>query len=65
MKTGTAATPGLGYHVNYIGVGPLPDPKVAFCVRVTHQPSSPAVNAAAREVLGGLLARLGEGRAGP
>jgi len=65
MKTGTAATPGLGYHVNYIGVGPMPDPKVAFCVRVTHQPSSPAVNVAAREAVGGLLTRLGEGRASP
>jgi hypothetical protein len=37
MKTGTASTPGLGYHVNYIGVGPLPDPSLAFCV-----PSPPA-----------------------
>ena len=62
MKTGTAATPKLGYHVNYIGVGPIPDPTIAFCVRDTHQPSSPAVNAAAREALGGLLIRLGEGR---
>jgi cell division protein FtsI/penicillin-binding protein 2 len=63
MKTGTAATPRLGYHVNYIGVGPMPDPKVAFCVRVTHLGSSPTVNAAAREVLRLLLTRLGEGRA--
>jgi cell division protein FtsI/penicillin-binding protein 2 len=63
MKTGTASTPGLGYHVNYIGVGPTPDPDVAFCVRVTNLGSSPAVNVAAREVLGTLLARLGEGRA--
>jgi peptidoglycan glycosyltransferase len=58
MKTGTASTPGLGYHVNYIGVGPLPDPSLAFCVRVTHQHSSSSVNVAAREVLGGLLMRL-------
>ena len=43
MKTGTAAERGRGYHVNYIGVGPLPDPTVAFCVRVTHERSSPAV----------------------
>jgi cell division protein FtsI/penicillin-binding protein 2 len=27
MKTGTAAEPGQGYHVNYIGAGPLPDPR--------------------------------------
>jgi hypothetical protein len=64
MKTGTAATPGLGYHVNYIGVGPMPDPAIAFCLRVTHQSSSPVVNVAARAALGGLLTRLGEGRTG-
>jgi hypothetical protein len=40
----------------------MPDPRIAFCLRVTHQPSSPAVNAAAREALGGLLTRLGETR---
>ncbi len=62
MKTGTAATPGFGYHVNYIGVGPLPDPSIAFCLRVTHQSSSPAVNVAARAALGDLLTRLGAGR---
>jgi hypothetical protein len=65
MKTGTAATPKLGYHVNYVGVGPMPDPSIAFCVRVTHLGSSPAINAAAREVLGGLLTRLGEARGRP
>jgi peptidoglycan glycosyltransferase len=62
MKTGTASTPNLGYHVNYIGVGPLPDPTVAFCLRVTNLGSSSTVNVAAREVLGALLNRLGEGR---
>ena len=58
MKTGTAAEWGHGYHVNYIGVGPLPDPTVAFCVRVTHERSSQAVTRAAREVTRGLLASL-------
>ena len=58
MKTGTASTPNLGYHVNYIGVGPLPDPSVAFCMRVTGLGSSSTVNVAAREVLSALLARL-------
>jgi cell division protein FtsI/penicillin-binding protein 2 len=62
MKTGTAATPGLGYHVNYIGVGPMPDPTVAFCLRLTNGSSSPAITAAARETLGRLLTRLGAGR---
>jgi cell division protein FtsI/penicillin-binding protein 2 len=58
MKTGTAAEWGHGYHVNYIGVGPLPDPTVAFCVRVTHERSSQAVTRAAREVTRRLLAAL-------
>jgi penicillin-binding protein A len=51
MKTGTASAIGVGYHVNYVGAGPLPDPRLAFCVRVTHQPTSPAVNREARVVL--------------
>jgi hypothetical protein len=58
MKTGTAAEGKLGYHVNYIGAGPLPEPRVAFCVRVTHQPTSRHVNEAAREVLRALLNSL-------
>jgi penicillin-binding protein A len=62
MKTGTAAEPGRGYHVNYIGLGPLPDPAVAFCVRVTNEPTSPAVMRAAREVTRRLLAALAERR---
>jgi peptidoglycan glycosyltransferase len=60
MKTGTAAEPGRGYHVNYIGMAPLPDPTVAFCVRVTNERTSPAVNRAAREVTRDLLHRLAE-----
>jgi cell division protein FtsI/penicillin-binding protein 2 len=64
MKTGTAAEWGRGYHVNYIGVGPLPDPAVAFCVRVTNERSSPAVNRAAREVTRRLLAALADRRPG-
>lgn len=59
MKTGTASEPGLGYHVNYIGVGPLPAPDLAFSIRVTGQPSSRSVTAAAREVLFRLLEGLG------
>jgi peptidoglycan glycosyltransferase len=58
MKTGTAAAPGAGYHVNYIGVGPLPRPRIAFCVRLTHGGSSPDVNRRARQVLAALLASL-------
>jgi len=63
MKTGTAAEWRLGYHVNYIGMLPLPEPSLAFCVRVTNGTSSPAVTSAAREVtrrlLAGLAARTG------
>jgi peptidoglycan glycosyltransferase len=63
MKTGTAAERRLGYHVNYIGFGPLPEPTLAFCVRVTHEPTSPAVTRAAREVMRRLLELLAASRA--
>jgi len=62
MKTGTAAAPGQGYHVNYIGLGPLPEPTVAFCVRVTHERSNPAVTRAARNVTRRLLQLLAADR---
>jgi peptidoglycan glycosyltransferase len=60
MKTGTAAEWGRGYHVNYIGMGPLPDPAIAFCVRVTNERSSPAVTRAARDVTRRLLTALAD-----
>jgi peptidoglycan glycosyltransferase len=63
MKTGTASERGKGYHVNYIGMIPLPDPAIAFCVRVTHERNSPAVTAAAREVTRRLLSGLADRRA--
>jgi transpeptidase family protein len=59
MKTGTASAPGLGYHVNYIGAGPLPHPTIGFAVRVTHQRTSQRVRDAAQEVLARLLEALG------
>jgi cell division protein FtsI/penicillin-binding protein 2 len=59
MKTGTASAPGLGYHVNYVGAGPLPHPTIGFAVRVTHQPTSHRVRDAAQDVLGRLLEALG------
>jgi penicillin-binding protein A len=61
MKTGTGADRGR-YHANYIGAGPPPDPTFAFCVRVTHGTSSPAITRAAREVTRRLLAALAERR---
>ncbi len=63
IKTGTAAEPGQGYHVNYVGMAPLPFPTVAFCVRVTHERSSPRVTAAARAVTRRLLAGLADRQA--
>jgi cell division protein FtsI/penicillin-binding protein 2 len=62
MKTGTAAEPGQGYHVNYVGFGPLPEASLAFCVRVTHERSSPAVTRRAREVTRRLLQALADRR---
>jgi peptidoglycan glycosyltransferase len=62
MKTGTAAAPGKGYHVNYVGFAPARDPTVVFCVRVTNRPSSHAVTRAAREVAAALLAGLADRR---
>jgi peptidoglycan glycosyltransferase len=60
MKTGTAAERGRGYHVNYVGIAPLRDTTIAFCVRVTHGASSPAITTTAREVTRRLLASLAE-----
>jgi cell division protein FtsI/penicillin-binding protein 2 len=62
IKTGTGAERGRGYHVNYVGAGPLPDATVAFCIRVTHGSSSPAVTRAARDVTRRLLAALADRR---
>ena len=49
MKTGTAAEPGHGYHVNYIGFGPLPDPHGRLLrprdERARPRPRSPAPRA--------------------
>ena len=58
MKTGTGAEWRRGYHANYVGVAPWPNPVVAFSVRVTHEPTSARVNRTARLVLGRLLEAL-------
>jgi cell division protein FtsI/penicillin-binding protein 2 len=70
MKTGTGAEWRKGYHANYVGVAPWPNPVVAFSIRITHEPTSSRVNRTAREVLVALLEGLklrstslrGEGR---
>ena len=59
MKTGTASHPRYAFHTNYIGVGPLPAPRLAFSVRVTHQGTSRNVRYATRRVTRRLLAELG------
>ena len=58
MKTGTASDPRWGFHVNYIGYGPLPDSRVAFAVRITDQGTSKRVRHAAVEVTARLLRGL-------
>lgn len=47
LKTGTASHPDYGFHVNYIGFGPLPEARYAFSVRITHQSTSARVRRAA------------------
>jgi len=61
MKTGTAAGPGMGYFTNYIGVGPLPNPRYAFCIRVTNQQTSKRVARATRRVARRFLPTLVQG----
>jgi peptidoglycan glycosyltransferase len=59
MKTGTASAPEGGFHVNYIGFGPLGgDDRLAFCVRITDQGSSRRVRSVASVVTGHLLEEL-------
>ncbi|MCP4664487.1 MAG: hypothetical protein GY856_54580 [bacterium] len=55
MKTGTASDPRSGFHVNYIGIGPMPRPRLAFCVRITHQRTSRRVRRAAHLITRNLL----------
>jgi hypothetical protein len=59
MKTGTGGNQNDGFHVNYIGVGPLPNPRVAFCVRVTGKGDSNDVRRAGYELTAELLRGLG------
>ena len=55
MKTGTGSSWRQGFHVNYIGVGPMPKPAIAFCVRVTNERTSPRARKAGFEVTRRLL----------
>ncbi|HSR70199.1 MAG TPA: penicillin-binding transpeptidase domain-containing protein [Acidobacteriota bacterium] len=58
MKTGTGRNPGLPFHTNYIGVGPLPRPNIAFSVRITNYWSSKKARYATRTVSRRLLRSL-------
>jgi len=60
MKTGTASHPLYGFHTNYIGIGPMPEPRIAFAVRITDQGTSRNVRYASRRVTARFLAHLGE-----
>ena len=60
MKTGTASDPRYGFHVNYIGIGPMPAARLAFCVRITDQRTSAKVRYAAQQVTHRLLRNLGK-----
>ncbi len=62
MKTGTASTPGLGYHTNYVGYAPVSRPTVAFCVRVTGIWTSKGVRQASMNVTYRLLHYLARHR---
>jgi len=59
MKTGTASDPRYGFYTNYIGIGPLPEAQLAFCVRITDRPTSSKVRRAAQQVTYQLLRNLG------
>lgn len=60
MKTGTGSTAGTGYVTNYVGFLPADDPALAFCVRVTHQPTSARVRKATRKVMTRFLRHLSD-----
>jgi hypothetical protein len=58
MKTGTGGNRRPGFHVNYIGFGPLPDPWLAFSVRVTGVPVSRTARRAGYQVTQRMLRGL-------
>ena len=58
MKTGTGAQYPHGYHVNYIGVGPHPSPRLAFAVRITRKRSSRSARQAGYDTTKRLLRSL-------
>jgi peptidoglycan glycosyltransferase len=62
MKTGTGRNRNMGFHTNYIGIGPMPDPVISFCIRVTNQPTSSRVRRATLRVARSLFESLSQKR---
>ncbi len=60
MKTGTASEAANGFHVNYIGIAPWPDPRYSFSLRLTHHRTSKRVRRAAYNATYRLLDALSE-----
>lgn len=58
MKTGTGGGSRQGFHINYIGFGPMPRADIVFSVRVTNQLTSPRARKAGFEVTRRLLYAL-------
>ncbi len=58
MKTGTGAQYPHGYHVNYIGVGPKANPRLAFAVRITRKRTSRSARQAGYDTTRRLLRAL-------
>jgi hypothetical protein len=61
MKTGTGRDKNQGFHTNYIGIGPMPNPKISFCIRITDQATSARVRRATRRVARRLFEALSKG----
>lgn len=50
MKTGTGRNRNMSFHTNYIGIGPMPHPRISFCIRITDQATSGRVRRATLRV---------------
>jgi peptidoglycan glycosyltransferase len=62
MKTGTGRNQNLGFHTNYVGIAPMPEPKIAFCIRITNQSTSGRVRRATFRVAEKLFQALSTNR---
>jgi cell division protein FtsI/penicillin-binding protein 2 len=60
MKTGTGGNYGEGFHINYVGFGPVDNPRFSFCVRITNKPRSRDARRAGYMITSRLLRYLRE-----